>query len=150
MQHNLLFYKNVATTFSNFQECFSLNYSVLFNINFTLFKTCMGQYYEFVWKYLQTKISWEVVKGASKLMLKYWNGSPFLGQTVKNLFTHTPSLWRIFHGKREYSPCDLKCTYCVFTLWGRDSVPTRSRQLHVLTWHKNIPYSKKQKTLLLV
>ncbi len=25
----------------------------------------------------------------------------------------------IFQGKRKYSACDLKCRYCVFTLWGR-------------------------------
>ncbi len=26
----------------------------------------------------------------------------------------------IFQDKRKYSACDLKCRYCVFTLWGRD------------------------------
>ena len=25
----------------------------------------------------------------------------------------------LFQGKRKYSTCDLKCTYCIFTLWSR-------------------------------
>ncbi len=29
------------------------------------------------------------------------------------------SLQVFFHSKRKYSACDLKCRYCVFTLWGR-------------------------------
>ncbi len=31
----------------------------------------------------------------------------------------------IFLGKRKYSACDLKCTYCVFTLWGRVVLETQ-------------------------
>ncbi len=40
------------------------------------FETHISQYNEFILKYLQTIISWEdVVKVASNLMLKNWNGN---------------------------------------------------------------------------
>ncbi len=52
----------------------------------------MRQYNEFIWRYLQTMISWkDVVKVVSKSMLKYWNRN-FFAQIVKNHFTHTLSL----------------------------------------------------------
>ncbi len=45
--------------------------------------------------------------------------------TVDTSFTYAISIdhlqiseW-IFQGKRKYSAFDLKCTYCIFTLWGR-------------------------------
>ena len=54
--------------------------------------------YEFIWRYWLSMISWEdVVKMASKLMLKYWSGSNFQ-TTVKKHFTHIvksmESCWR--------------------------------------------------------
>ncbi len=37
----------------------------------------------------------------------------------------------IFHDKKKYSACDLKCRYCVFTLWGRGN-EIRSEVIQVL------------------
>ena len=51
----------------------------------------MGKYNEFIWKYLQTMhdVSRGCGEMASKLMLKYWNGSHFLTNDQKQTRKHT-------------------------------------------------------------
>ena len=105
--------KNRLTIFTGFVTM-NCN-TVWFKINLTLFETDishkLSNIMNLFWKYLETRISWkDVVKVASKLMLKYWNWSTFRTNS-QFFFLHTC----ISYGAVTIDQCTT--THHALTLW---------------------------------